>query len=66
MTRMLLWAGRPCGLLGLVLMLLAIGVRAGGQFHVGPLAVGTVLQGAVAVMVAGCLAYVAALAERRP
>jgi hypothetical protein len=46
--------------------LVAIGVRAGGQFHVGPLAVGTVLQGAVAVMVAGCLAYVAALAERRP
>jgi hypothetical protein len=66
MTRWLLWAGRLCGLLGAGLMLLAVAFRAGGQFHVGPLAVGTVLQGAVAVMVAGCLAYVAALAERRP
>jgi hypothetical protein len=66
MTRLLLWAGRLYGLLGLGLMLLAVGLRAGGQFHVGALAVGTVLQGAVAMMVAGCLGYVAALAERRP
>jgi hypothetical protein len=66
MTRLLLWAGRLCGLLGLALLLLAIGFRASGRFHVGDLAVGTVLQGAVALMVVGCLAYVAALAERRP
>lgn len=66
MTRLLLWAGRLCGLLGLGLLLLALAFRAGGQFHLGSLAVGTLLQGAVAVMVVGCLAYVAALAEGRP
>jgi hypothetical protein len=65
MTRLLMWVGRLCGLLGVALLLLAIGFRAGGQWHLGSLSVGSVLQGAVAVMVVGCLAYVAALAERR-
>jgi hypothetical protein len=66
MTRWLIGIGRLCGLLGVALLLLAVGFRALGQWHIGSLAVGSVLQGAVAVMVVGCLAYVAALAERRP
>jgi hypothetical protein len=39
--------------------------RGSGQYVVAGLQVGTLLQAGIAAMVAGCLAYVASIAERR-
>ncbi len=66
MANLLIWSGRAAGLLGLVLCVVAIATRAAGAYHVGSFQVGTVLQGGMAAMITGCLAYVAALAERTP
>lgn len=64
MRTMLMWAARVAGALGVVAMVLAFGARLGGIYWIGGLQVGTLLQAGMAAMLAGCLAYLAALAER--
>jgi hypothetical protein len=59
-----LWTARIAGAAGLLLSVVAIGARASGHFWVGPLQSGTLLQAGMAGMIAGCLAYLALLAER--
>ncbi len=64
MIKLFLWVGRAAGLVGVTLVVLAVLARMIGQWHVGSMSVGTVLQGGVAAMVLAALAYTAALAER--
>ena len=61
-----LWIARIAGLAGALMALVAVGARLAGQFWVGSLQSGTLLQAGIAAMVAGCLAYVALLVERGP
>ncbi|TMH31230.1 MAG: hypothetical protein E6H58_12595 [Betaproteobacteria bacterium] len=64
MEAMQLWAARIAGAAGVLLSLVAVVARLAGQFWIGGLQTGTLLQAGIAAMVAGCLAYVALLAER--
>jgi len=66
MEALQLWAARIAGVAGVVLSLVAVFARLAGKFWVGSVQTGTLLQAGVAAMVAGCLAYVALLAERSP
>jgi hypothetical protein len=65
MSKLLVWMGRVAGLLGLLLTAVAVVARLLGIWHIGSLSVGTLLMAGVAAMVAGTLAYAAALAESR-
>lgn len=65
MNDLLLWTGRVAGLVGSVAAVVAVLLRASGVWHVGALPVGTLLNGGVAAMVLGTLAYAASLAERQ-
>lgn len=64
MNRLLIWTGRFAGLAGFLVAVAAVLIRLGGQWRIGDLSVGTLLNGGVAAMVAGTLAYAAAIAER--
>ena len=64
MGSMLLWVGRLAGLGGAFLTLFAMAVRLSGRFVLGYFQAGTLLMGGISLMTLGCLAYVAALAER--
>ena len=64
MESLLLWIGRLAGGAGVLIALAAVIARAGGQYVVGGLQVGTLLLAGIAAMVAGCLAYAALIAER--
>ena len=61
---LLLWLGRVAGVGGAAVCIIAIALRVAGYWHVSSFAVGTLLQAGMAGMLLGCLAYVAALAER--
>ncbi len=65
MDKLLIWIGRIAGLAGFLVALAAVVVRLGGQWRIGDLSVGTLLNGGVAAMVVATLAYAAAIAERR-
>jgi hypothetical protein len=58
-----LWIARIAGVAGLLLVLVAVGTRLTGQFWIGSLQTGTLLQAGTAAMVIGCLGYLALLAE---
>jgi hypothetical protein len=64
MGKLLLWVGRLAGLFGVVLCAAAFVGRLTGTWFLGDFQIGTVLQGGIAAMVLGCLAYCANLAER--
>jgi hypothetical protein len=64
MIKLLMWIGRIAGLVGVGSAGTAVLMRTMGQWHVGSLQIGTLLQGGVAAMVLAALAYAAALAER--
>ena len=64
MEILLLWIGRLAGLTGALLTVAAFGARAAGNYFPGGFQVGTLLQAGIAVMVLGCLAYLASLTER--
>ena len=63
MIKLLMWIGRIAGLVGVGGAGTAVLLRTMGQWHLGNLQIGTLLQAGVAAMVLAALAYVAALAE---
>jgi hypothetical protein len=64
MENLLLWIGRLGGIVGFAITVIAVAVRLKGTYMLGGFQIGTLLQAGIAAMVAGCLAYAAALAER--
>ena len=64
MIKLLMWIGRIVGLVGFGAAATAVLLRTMGQWRLGELQIGTLLQAGVAAMVLAALAYVAALAER--
>lgn len=64
MGMLLIWIGRLGGILGIVLAGIAVVTRVGGAFYARGYQVGTLLQAGMALMLLGCLAYAAAIAER--
>ncbi len=65
MEPFLLLAGRVAGALGALLTLVAVLARVLGHYWIGPLQLGTLLQGGIAGMVFGCLCFLWVLAARR-
>jgi hypothetical protein len=63
MNNLLRWTGRCAGVIGVLLLVVAVVARAAGVFVVGGLQVGTVLQAGMAAMILGCLAYLANLVD---
>ena len=63
MNQLLRWTGRISGLVGLLVCIAAVFVRAGGSFFIGSFQVGTMLQAGMAAMILGCLAYLAVLVD---
>ena len=63
MNMLLRWMGRAAALAGILLCGISVVLRASGAFFVGGLQVGTLFQAGMAAMIAGCLAYIALLAE---
>ena len=63
MENVLRWVGRIAGAMGLVLCAIAVVARAAGMFVLGSFQVGTLLQGGMAALLIGCLAYLAVIAE---
>ncbi len=61
---MLLWIGRLGGIAGLILCAMAVLARMRSVYNVAGFQVGTLLLAGVAVMLVGCLGYLAAIAER--
>ena len=57
---MLLGIGRIGGIVGVLVCLVAVGVRLGGRYLLGGFPVGTLFTGGIAAMVAGsfCLLWV--------
>jgi hypothetical protein len=66
MENLLLWIGRLGGIAGIAITAIAIVARLQGTYMLGGFQIGTLLQAGIAAMVAGCLGYTAALAERPP
>ena len=64
MNDSMLWIGRAAGVVGLLLCAVAVGARFAGQYFIAGYQVGTVLQAGTAAMIAGCLAFLWALAGR--
>jgi len=64
MEALLVWIGRLAGVAGVALCAVAVVARLVGAYWLGGFQVGTLLQVGVAVMVLGCLGYLAALTER--
>ena len=64
MERGLLWIGRLAGVLGVAIVLVAVGSRLSGLYLVGRFQVGTLLQAGIAVTVIGCVAYLEVVAAR--
>ena len=64
MQELLVWVGRLAGVAGVALCAVAVVTRLVGAYWLGGFQVGTLLQVGVAVMVLGCLGYLAALTER--
>jgi hypothetical protein len=62
--KMLLWIGRLGGIAGLILCAMAVLARMRSVYNVAGFQVGTLLLAGVAVMLVGCLGYLAAIAER--
>ncbi len=50
-------------MLGVLLCVVSVVVRAAGMFVVGSFQVGTLLQAGMAMMILGCLAYLAVLVD---
>jgi hypothetical protein len=63
MNKLLRWTGRSAGIIGVLLCVLSVAVRAAGIYVVGSFQVGTLLQAGTAMMILGCLAYLAVLVD---
>ena len=64
METVLLWIGRLAGLLGVIVCLIAAGVRLTGAFWIGGFQAGTLFLTGVAAMTFGCLALLVVLTLR--
>jgi hypothetical protein len=64
MSKLFLWVGRAAGIGGVLLCVTAVVVRVGGRYWLGSFQVGTLFQAGIAVMVAGCLCFLAVLIDR--
>lgn len=64
MENLLLWIGRLGGIAGVLLSAVAVLVRLRGVYSLAGFQVGTLLLAGMAVMLAGCLGYLAAISER--
>lgn len=63
MANLLFWIGRLGGIAGVILSAVAVLARLRGVYSVAGFQVGTLLLAGMAAMLAGCLGYLAALAE---
>ncbi len=63
MNKLLLWTGRSAGVVGVLLCVVSVVLRAAGKFVAGGFQVGTLLQAGMAMMILGCLAYLAVLVD---
>jgi len=61
---LLRWIGRLGGVAGVVLCAVAVLMRLRGVYNFAGFQIGTLLLSGIAAMMVGCLAYVAAIAER--
>ena len=61
---MLLWIGRLGGVVGVLLSAAAVLARFRGTYNLAGFQVGTLLLAGIAVMLVGCLGYLASMAER--
>jgi hypothetical protein len=61
MDGLLLWIGRAAGVGGLLLCAVAAALRLSGYYWLGSFQLGTMLQGGIAAMVAGCVCFLALL-----
>ena len=64
METLLRWIGRLGGAAGIVLCAVAVLLRLRGVYNFAGFQIGTLLLAGIAAMMLGCLAYVAAIAER--
>jgi hypothetical protein len=64
MNQFLLLFGRVAGLVGLVLIAVAVAIRFTGAYWLGGFQIGTVLLGGTAALVAGCFALLLVLTSR--
>ena len=64
MEILLRWIGRLGGAAGIVLCAVAVLMRLRGVYNFAGFQIGTLLLAGIAAMVVGCLAYLAAIAER--
>jgi hypothetical protein len=63
--KLLRWAARSAGLIGVILSIVAGLSRVSGRYQLGGYQAITLLQAGTTVMVLGCLLYLASIAERR-
>jgi len=63
MNNLLRWTGRSAGVIGILLCVVSVVARAVGMFVIGSIQVGTLLQAGMAMMILGCLAYLAVLVD---
>ena len=66
MRNALIWIGRLVAVLGVAIMVAAVGFRLGGIYFIGNLQVGTLLNVGLAGMVLACVCFLAALTSRGP
>ena len=66
MNKLLRWTGRSAGVIGILLCVVSVVARAAGMFVIGNFQVGTLLQAGMAIMILGCLAYLAVLVDGAP
>jgi hypothetical protein len=63
-AKLLLWIGRVGGIVGVIVCAVAVLARLRGVYNLVGFQVGTLLLVGIAAMLAGCLGYLAAIAER--
>jgi hypothetical protein len=63
-VELLLWIGRIGGVAGVIVCATAILMRFRGVYNFAGFQIGTLLLAGMAVMLIGCMGYLAALAER--
>ena len=65
MENIVIWIGRLGGLVGVLMCVAALALRAGGDYWLGGIQLGTLLQGGIAAMVLACLCHLVVLTERQ-
>ena len=63
MNMLLRWTARSAGVVGVLLCVVSVVARAAGMFVIESFQVGTLLQAGMAMMILGCLAYLAVLVD---